>query len=285
MAVQRIRLDAGADTVTAAVHPAAIYPAASHPRGVRPAAPQPNAAQSAEARTDSGDAAVRSAPATLLAHGAGGDLDGAGLTALAETIAAVAGPAVRTNLPYREAGRRLPPKAEASVAAYRTIRDSAAVHLGVDRWVVGGKSYGGRVASLAVAAGMPAAGLVFYGYPLHLAGRPERPRVDHWPAIEVPCLFLQGERDPLCDLDLLGAHLDRLGGDATVHVVEGGDHSLRVSRAASPDGAAMAEEVVIAGLADVIADWYRRVDGTDGTDGVDGAEAVEGTEGTEAAGG
>jgi uncharacterized protein len=246
---ERVRLDAGGVSVTAAIH------------GHMPAgkAPPPKVPPASERDAGGSTSVARTAPGTLLAHGAGGDLDGTGLVALATTIAAVAGPVVRVNLPYREADRRLPPRAEASVDAFRAIRASAAELLGVDNWVVGGKSYGGRVASLAVAAGMPAVGLVFYGYPLHPPGRPGRLRVDHWPKINVPCLFLQGDRDPHCDLGLLEAHLDHLGGRAELHVVEGADHSLRISKAANPEGVAVGEDQVISALGPVVGTWYAGV--------------------------
>ncbi|HEX2026964.1 MAG TPA: alpha/beta family hydrolase [Nitriliruptorales bacterium] len=215
------------------------------------------------APTDAVDAVVHrprggtaSGIGVLLTHGAGGDLDGAGLTALAGGLAAAGHLAVRCNLPYRQAGRRAPPRAERSVDAFAAIATDAR-RLGprLHGWAVGGKSYGGRVASLAVAAGLDAAALVFYGYPLHAPGRHDRLRVNHWPHVTVPCLFLQGTRDPLCDLDLLRAHLPDLGGPATLHVVEGGDHSLAVRG----EGAAGSEGEVLTQLATVVGDWLRDV--------------------------
>lgn len=199
-------------------------------------------------------------PALILTHGAGGDLSGAGLAALAGELAALGHVAVRFNLPYREAGRSSPPAAGRSVPAYRAAFEQARARLGPRRsWVAGGKSYGGRVASLAVAQGLATAGLLFYGYPLHPPGKPERLRVDHWPAIGVPCLFLQGSRDPFCDLDLLRAHLGSLGAPGTLHVVEGGDHSLRVAVPRAPGGRGRSEREVLAGLAEVVAGWLRGV--------------------------
>gem|GEM_PF-4546522 len=129
----------------------------------------------------------RKGRSVLLAPGAGGDLDGDGLTALAETLAAVGCTVVRANLPYREAGRRAP-RAERSVPGLRSVLAAARESVGDPRpWVLGGKSYGGRVASMVVAAGEPAAGLLFYGYPLHPPGKPDRPRVEHWPPTSPPC--------------------------------------------------------------------------------------------------
>lgn len=196
----------------------------------------------------------------LLTHGAGGDRDDAGLVALADGVAARGHLAVRINLPFREAGRRTPPRARSAVGSYQQVFAAVRAERGPRRaWVAGGKSYGGRVASLAVAEGMPAAGLVFYGYPLHPPGKPERLRVDHWPEIAVPCLFLQGDHDPLCDLALLRAHLTKLPRRATLHVVEGGDHSLRVPASRSPDGAAREPSAVLSDYADLVAGWLDEV--------------------------
>lgn len=205
-------------------------------------------------------AGPRGAP-VLLTHGAGGDRDGAGLVALGSGLAERGHLVVRTNLPYREAGRPLPPGAERMVAPFAAIaaaaRDSFASEAD---WVVGGRSYGGRVASMAVADGrIPfAAGLVFYSYPLHPPGKPDRLRVDHWPAIDVPSLFLQGTHDPFCDLDLLRRHLERTGAPATLHVVEGGDHALVVPAKRADDGSRHPEDEVAAGLSGVVSAWLEQ---------------------------
>lgn len=202
----------------------------------------------------------------LLTHGAGGDAAGAGLAALATGLAGAGHLVVRFNMAYREAGRATPPAAEKSVPGYLAAYADCRHQLdqpGSGPWALGGKSYGGRVASLAVSAGravgseagVEAAALVFYGYPLHPPGRPESLRVAHWPAINVPCLFLQGTEDPFCDLDLLRRHLPELGGPATLHVVDGGDHSLQVRGAKAPDGRARSSAAVMAALAPIVSAW------------------------------
>lgn len=172
------------------------------------------------------------APAILLTHGAGGDLEGRGLVALSSGLAAAGHLAVRANLAYRDAGRRAPPRAEQQLEPYAEIvAEVSAAHPDVPTWALGGKSYGGRVASMAVAEGLvAAAALIFYGYPLHPPGKPDRLRVDHWPRITVPCLFLQGSRDPFCDVTLLGRRVGDLAGPVEVEVVDGGDHSLATRR-------------------------------------------------------
>lgn len=194
--------------------------------------------------------------AMLLTHGAGGDLDDDGITALCEASAARGHLAVRANLPFREAGRRSPPPAERAVACYGQVLEAARAELGPRRaWAVGGKSYGGRVASLAVAGGMLADGLIFYGYPLHRSGNTGRLKVDHWPEVTVPCLFLQGDHDPFCDLAVLRSNLTKLPRRAILHVVEGGDHSLRIPASRSADGEVREAGVVAADLGDRLAEW------------------------------
>lgn len=196
-------------------------------------------------------------PAVCLTHGAGGDLGTRGLVALGRGLAGAGHLTVRCNLPYREAGRRAPPRADRSVAPFAGIVAALDDAVGWDgRWAVGGRSYGGRVASMAVADGLlDAVALVLYSYPLHPPGEPERLRVAHWPAIGVPCLFLQGDRDPLCDLDRLADHLPALGGPAELVVVPGGRHGL-----AAPG---RDEAAVVADLAAGVAAWLRRAAASD----------------------
>ncbi len=108
----------------------------------------------------------------------------------------------------------------------------------------GGKSMGGRIASMAAAEGMAAAGLVFLGYPLHPPGRPEKIRDAHLADVGAPMLFLQGSRDAFARPDLLAAVISRLGARAEYVEVTGGDHSFRVPggpRDASVIGASLAE--------------------------------------------
>jgi uncharacterized protein len=217
---------------------------------VDPAVDTVSAALQRPARTSQ-----RTGRSVLLAPGAGGDLDGDGLRALADQLVALGCTVVRANLPYREAGRRAP-RADRSVPGCLEVLAAARKVVGDRRpWVLGGKSYGGRVASMVVAGGGVAAGLLMYGYPLHPPGRPEKLRVDHWPDVRVPALFLQGDRDPFCDLELMEHHVLKFPRRATVRVVPGGDHSLQVTRAASPTGEASSPTATIASLREDLASW------------------------------
>ena len=195
----------------------------------------------------------------MLTHGSGSDLASRGLTALSQGVARQGHPSVRFNLPYREQGAAFPPAAEKSVPAFTRIAAGARAKLGPRRqWIVGGRSYGARVASMAVAEGLPAKGLVFYSYPLHPPGKLQELRVAHWPRITVPCLFLQGTDDEFCDLALLVTHVTQLGAPATIHVVDGGDHALQVP--AAKDRARREEEETLETLARVVAKWIAALD-------------------------
>ena len=117
----------------------------------------------------------------------------------------------------------------------------------------GGKSLGGRIASLLVAEGLSAAGLAFVGYPLHPPGKPERIRDEHLDRIDVPMLFLQGTNDPFARWDLLESVCQRLGERATLYPVEGADHSFRVRGVKVPDAE------IGRSLAEPAADFIRSV--------------------------
>ena len=197
----------------------------------------------------------RRGPAVLLLPGAGGDLGSEPLVALAEVVASCGHTVVRSNLAHHQAGRRAP-RAETAVPVLREVLEAAQQQLDEHApWVLGGRSYGGRVASLAVAEGTDAAGLLFSGYPLHPPGRSDRLRVDHWPHVGVPCLFLQGDNDPMADLELLDAHRHKLPRRSTLEVVRGGDHSLRVTAVRSPDGTPRSPAAAVQELREPVCRW------------------------------
>jgi predicted alpha/beta-hydrolase family hydrolase len=94
----------------------------------------------------------------------------------------------------------------------------------------GGKSYGGRISSMAAAEGMPAAGLVFLGYPLHAPGKPDQPRDAHLYDLRQPMLFLQGTKDPFASPEVLRPVLKKLGKRAIYVPFDGAGHSFERSR-------------------------------------------------------
>jgi len=203
-----------------------------------------------------------SRPAVLLLPGARGDHAAAHLVAVAEQLASAGHPVVRAALSSRPPGSGVVGPAERSVgrlrdvlAAARELVDGGAIR----RWVVGGASYGGRVASLAIAeqggAALGAAGLLLVAYPLHPPGRPDRLRVTHWPAIDVPVLMLSGDADPFMTDGLLVSHLATFGGPVTRLVVPGGRHDLSVSSRSAPDGVRRTPSEAVAAHAGVLRGW------------------------------
>ncbi len=139
---------------------------------------------------------------------------------------------VRFDFPYAEARRKVPDRQPILVQCYRAVAEQVAAQ--VSRLYLGGRSMGGRIASHVVADGFPSAGLLFLSYPLHPPGQPERLRTSHLQKIRVPMLFLQGSRDAFARSDLLRQTVADLP-SATLHVVEGADHGLKVKGRAPED--------------------------------------------------
>jgi hypothetical protein len=191
------------------------------------------------------------AVATLVvAPGAGSGFDHPFLVGFTESLNDAGLATLRFNFPYREAGRRLPDRAPKAIDAWRAaMAAAAALSPGRPVWA-GGKSFGGRMASMAVAAGMPAAGLVLLGYPLHPPGKPEKLRDEHLYGIDRPMLFVQGTRDPFGSPDEFAPVVDRIGA-ATLRLIDGANHSFEVRGAKRP-----AAEVGAA-LAPVVAEFVR----------------------------
>jgi predicted alpha/beta-hydrolase family hydrolase len=187
----------------------------------------------------------------VLGHGAGSGMRSAFMSGIAEALPPLGVSVLRYDFPYITAGRRAPDRPpvllDACTRAFAAGQERAE-GLPV---LTGGKSLGGRIASMAVADGMPAAGLVFLGYPLHPPGKPEQLRDAHLDQIAVPMLFIQGTNDAFARADLLAPVLARLGARAVLHAIEGGDHSFRAP------GGPRDPAVIAASLAPVVADFAR----------------------------
>ena len=134
--------------------------------------------------------------AVLLTPGAGATRDQRLLVALDRALQPL--PVFRVDFPYRLAGRRVPDKPAVAIAHLVTQAAAIVEETGIrpDQLVLGGRSYGGRMCSMAVAAGLPAAGLLLLSYPLHPPGQPTKLRVDHFADIAVPVLLIGGSADP-----------------------------------------------------------------------------------------
>lgn len=185
----------------------------------------------------------------IVAHGAGAGMEHPFLAGFAEALAADGFGTLRFNFPYVEQGRRMPGPAAHAIATWRAVVDTARAAAPGARIVATGKSYGGRMASMAVADGLDVDALAYLGYPLHPPGAPEKLRAEHLPGIVVPQLFVEGSNDPFIQpreqFDQVVAGCQ----NARVVWVEGGGHSFEVK------GRRLAASEAGASLAPIVADF------------------------------
>jgi uncharacterized protein len=188
----------------------------------------------------------------VLGHGAGAGMRHPFMTALARELATKKIATFRYQFPYMENRRRgpdRPPTLTATVAAATQAANAGASELPL---LAGGKSMGGRMTSTAASENLiPAVrGLVFFGFPLHPPKQPATKRGDHLAKVTQPMLFLQGTRDDLADLKLLKPICKKLGKLATLHIIEGADHSFHVLKNSGKTDAEVLRE-----LAHTTAEW------------------------------
>jgi len=186
----------------------------------------------------------------VFAHGAGGHMADRGVLGVTEALRARGLHVVRFNFPYREKGSSHPdtmPRLKECVAA---VAAHARREVGPQTLILGGRSMGGRVASMLAADGFPCDGLLLLAYPLHPAGKPEELRDAHLAKIEVPVLCLNGTRDALCRRDLMEGVVGRLTDRWTMHWLEGADHSFRVLK-----GSGRSDAEVLGEIAEACAAW------------------------------
>lgn len=197
--------------------------------------------------------------AVLLAHGAGSDKDAQALKAVASGLADARVPSLRFDYPYRVAKKRSPDRPPVLDRATRDAAAELAKRSGLpaQRLVLGGRSMGGRYCSLIVGdeeVPVPALGLLLLSYPLHPAGQPDRLRVDHFPRLQVPCLFVSGTRDSLSGRDALTEAAKAIKGKVAFHWLESADHGYRPLKASGRTLPDVVDEV-----ARVSVDWVRKL--------------------------
>jgi uncharacterized protein len=169
----------------------------------------------------------------VCAHGAGGHKDDASMVRVARALEARGIEVMRFNFPYREQGsKRIDPMP--------VLKDAIAGRAGPGM-LIGGRSMGGRAASMLAADGFPCRGLILLAYPLHPAGQPDKLRIEHWPRIKVPVLCINGTRDALCDRLLMERALKNTSW--TMHWLEGADHSFKVLKSSGRTEAEVDTEV------------------------------------------
>ncbi len=188
----------------------------------------------------------------VLAHGAGAGMRHPFLETVAQRLAERDIATLRYQFPYMEQRARRPDPPAVAAATVRAAVAEAACRAPGLPLVAGGKSFGGRMTSTAQAEGPLSGvrGLAFLGFPLHPPGRPDDKRAEHLARVQIPMLFLQGDRDEFADLKLLRPVVKRLGERATLHLVEGGDHSFHVLKRSG-----RVEADVMGELVGAIAEW------------------------------
>ncbi|GAB2852521.1 alpha/beta family hydrolase [Microbacterium insulae] len=188
-----------------------------------------------------------------VAHGAGAGMRHPFLTGFSGGLQSAGVATLRFTFPYLEAGRRMPGPAPHAIATWAAVQ-AVGAELAEDLafWAAG-KSYGGRMASMAAAeSAIDPAGLVYLGYPLHPPGSPDKVRSAHLPSIGQPQLFVEGSKDPFIDPHEQFAQAVASCQDAEVAWVDGGGHSFEVK------GRKRAAEEVGADVAPIVIEWMRR---------------------------
>lgn len=157
-------------------------------------------------------------------------------------------PTILFNFDYMDARRRMPDPQPKLQARYRAVVEDVVHRYKPKRLIIGGKSMGGRVASYIAADTTGIDGLVFLGYPLHPPGKPDQLRDAHLYSLKMPMLFISGTKDTFAGRDLLQNVVDKIGANAKLVWIEGGDHSLKRGRK---------DEDSLMTAAQTIEDWVR----------------------------
>jgi len=192
---------------------------------------------------DPGEGDVIADSVFVCAHGAGGNMIDGGMQKTADALVKRGVNLVRFNFLYKEkkSGRPDPmPKLQECFAA---VVDRVRSELNPKKLIIGGRSMGGRAASMMAADGFECDGLLLYAYPLHPAGQPAKLRDAHLPAIKVPVLSFSGTRDALCTRSLMENALSTVTTEWTMHWIEGADHSFHVLKSSGRKDAEVLEEI------------------------------------------
>jgi len=194
----------------------------------------------------------------VFAHGAGAGMTHPFMASVAAGLGERGVASLRYQFPYMEkAGRRPDPPAIAHAAVRAAVAEAGRRCAGL-ALVAGGKSFGGRMTSQAQAkAPLPGVlGLAFLGFPLHPAGKPSSERAEHLSEIHVPLLFLQGTNDRLAEPSLIGPVVAGLGPSATLHPIEGADHSFHVPARSGRNDREVMDEIL-----QTLSAWIGRLPG------------------------
>jgi predicted alpha/beta-hydrolase family hydrolase len=192
----------------------------------------------------------------VCAHGAGGHREDRGMVRLAAALRARGFGLVRFNFLYREKGSGRPDTMPRLKRCLGAVVSRTRKELGPRSLIIGGRSMGGRAASMLAADGMACDALLLFAYPLHPAGKPEQLRDAHLPQIKAPVLCFNGTRDALCRRDLMENVLATVRAPWEMHWLEGADHSFHVLKSSGRTDAEVLDEV-----GDVSQRWLARLTG------------------------
>lgn len=184
------------------------------------------------------------------AHGAGGSMSDRPTLAACAALRARGIGTVRFNFLYKERGSGRPDPMPRCMSVVAAVAERIRQELRPDLLVIGGRSMGGRAASMLAAEGFACDGLLLLAYPLHPAGQPDKLRDAHLPSIRVPVLCFNGTRDELCRRDLMEQVLTKVGPGWRMHWLEGADHSFHVLKSSGRTDAQVLDE-----FADATRDW------------------------------
>lgn len=192
----------------------------------------------------------------VFGHGAGAGMEHPFMTRVALGLAERGIATLRYQFPYMERGSRRPDTPKVAHATVRAAVAEAAQRQPRLPLIAGGKSFGARMTSQAQAVSpLPGVvGLLFFGYPLHPAGKPSIDRAQHLGDVKVPMLFVQGTRDELADAGLIEPTVEALRSHAMLHWVPDGDHSLHV-----PARSGRSDAQVLDAALDAARDWVQRI--------------------------
>ncbi len=186
----------------------------------------------------------------VCAHGAGGSISDRGTLASAQAMRDAGFGVVRFNFPYKERKSGRPDAMPTLMNATAEVVAFTRRELAPARLMIGGRSMGGRAASMLAADGFDADGLLLHAYPLHPAGQPEKLRDAHLTRIQMPVLCINGTRDELCTPTLMFKALTTVTAPWQMHWVEGADHSFHVLKSSGRTDA-----LVMAEICAVAAEW------------------------------
>ena len=194
------------------------------------------------------------APVFICGHGAGGNFADRGVVKTAAVMRSIGMHTVRFNFAYREKKTSRPDPMPQLTACVTAVAEHARAMLRPRLLIIGGRSMGGRAASVLASEGFECDGLLLLAYPLHPPGRPQQLRSAHVPAITVPVLCINGTRDDFCTPSLMADVLKNVGDNWVMHWIEGADHSFHVLKKSG-----RTDEDVMREIGAITAGWLQRI--------------------------